>query len=253
MAAGKKNLLALLESCHYRHNYCPPPEQEVFMIEGANIGSLGNFIVFSGLPKAGKSSFLSAVLASSITGQQFYGMSVKLPEDRPVALFDTESNESDFYNNLGRIRRITGRHDLPPVFNAFSTRSMDAVSNIDLITLYIEKWKPAVIVVDGLLDLISNYNDEGQSRALVDWLKKITNDHKVLLIGVIHLGKKDNHTLGHFGSMADRYAQSVLEVVKDKERGIYTLKSKFLRSAGDFNEINLIYNGSTYERVHLGK
>lgn len=252
MAAGKKNLLSLLESVHYRPGYEPPRDQQVFEIEGANIGSLGNFIVFSGLPKAGKSSFLSAVLASACTGQPFYGMSVKLPENRPIGLFDTESNESDFYSNLGRLRRIIGG-DLPPVLNAFTTRSMDAATNVELINLYVQKWKPAVVVVDGLLDLISNYNDESQSRALVDWLKKTTNDYNTLLIGVIHLGKKDNHTLGHFGSMADRYAQSVLEVVKDKDRGLFTLKSKYLRSASDFPEINLLYNGHTYERVHLAK
>lgn len=252
MAGGKKNLLALLESVHYKIGYNPPQEQEVFKIEGANIGSLGNFICVCGLPKAGKSSFLSAILASAITGKPFYSIEVKLPENRPVGVFDTESNETDFYSNLFRLRRIIGQ-DLPPVLNAFNTRSQDAHTNLELISLYIDKWKPAMVVIDGLLDLIGNYNDEGQSRLLVDWLKKMTNDYNVLIVGVLHLGKKDNHTLGHFGSMVDRYSQSVLEVVKDKEKQIFTMKSKFLRSAADFPEINLIYNGQTYEKVYIPK
>lgn len=244
-------MLAKLEALHYRPDYSPPPQNVVFSIHGENIGTLGNYVVFSGLPKAGKSSFLGAVMASVFTGKPFFGIEIKRPENRPVALFDTESNEFDFYRNLQKVRRIAGVDKLPDFFNAFATRSEEASTNVALIDLYIKKWKPGIVIVDGFLDLISNYNDEGQSRALIDWLKKITNDSGVLLIGVIHLGKKDNHTLGHFGSMADRYAQSVLEVVKDRERQVFTLQPKYLRSAAEFNPISIIYNGVTYETIDL--
>jgi len=253
MAGAKKNLLQLLESAHYKIDYEPSPAAKLLTIEGNNIGSAGNYVIFSGLPKSGKSSYLSAVVASSITGQAFYGIQTHLQTGKHIGYFDTESNETDFYSNLDRIKRITGRPNLPAFFNAFTTRSFDSQTNVDLITLYISKWKPSIVIIDGLLDCISNYNDEGQSRSLIDWLKKITNDFNVLVIGVIHLGKKDNHTLGHFGSMADRYAQSVLEVAKDKDRGLFTLKPKYLRSCADFSEINIMYNGQTFEKVHVQK
>lgn len=252
-ASGKKNLLQLLENAHYKKNYQPSPAARLLTIDGNNVGSAGNYVIFSGLPKSGKSSYLSAVIASSITGQPFYSIQAHLPNNGIIAYFDTESNETDFYANLDRIKRIAGRDDLPDHINAFATRSMDTYTNVELITLYIDKWRPSIVIIDGLLDCISNYNDESQSRALTDWLKKTTNDYGVLIIGVIHLGKKDNHTLGHFGSMADRYAQSVLEVIKDRDKGIFTLKPKYLRSCADFAEINIIYNGQTFEKVHIPK
>ena len=74
-----------------------------------------------------------------------------------------------------------------------------------------------------MLDLIHNFNDEVESKMLIEWLKFLTNEYNVLIIGVVHLGKRDNHTLGHFGSMVDRYAQSVVEVVKDKENDIFRI------------------------------
>ena len=251
-ASSKKNLLQLLENAHYKKNYQPSPAAKLLTIDSNDVGAAGNYVIFSGLPKSGKSSYLSAVIASSITGQPFYGIQTHLPKNGIIAYFDTESNETDFYSNLDRICRIAGRH-LPDYFNAFTTRSFDALTNVEVISLYIDKWRPSVVIIDGLLDCISNYNDEGQSRALIDWLKRTTNDYGVLIIGVIHLGKKDNHTLGHFGSMADRYAQSVLEVIKDRERGIFTLKPKYLRSCADFGEINIIYNGQTFEKIHIAK
>jgi len=101
-------------------------------------------------------------------------------------------------------------------------------------------------------DKIASQFDRGnamataKSRELVDWLKWITAEYNILLIGVIHLGKKDNHTLGHFGSMIDRYAQSVLEVDKNKEYSVYTLKPKYLRSSADFTPQSIQFNGQYY-------
>jgi hypothetical protein len=84
---------------------------------------------------------------------------------------------------------------------------------------------------------------------LIEWLKFLTNEYNVLIIGVVHLGKRDNHTLGHFGSMVDRYAQSVVEVVKDKENDIFMMKAKYLRSSADFNDICIQWNGNKYVEV----
>lgn len=249
-ARQEKNLLAKIEASHYKLDYTPPPQQILASIHGSTIGTPGNFIVFSGLPKAGKSSFLSALLASAITGKDFFGIQMHRPEKSPVAMFDTESNEYNFYQNIARLKRISGAGArLPEWLNIFTTRSENAAGNIELINLYIQKWRPSVVIIDGLLDLLVNYNDERESRELIDWLKRMTNDYGVLIVGVLHTGKKDNHTLGHFGSAADRYAESVLEVVKDQERQIFTLKPKYLRSAAGFPEINIYYNGVTYETI----
>lgn len=243
----EKLLLKLLEKNHYKENYKPPANQIVFKIEGKNIGSLGNFIVFSGLPKAGKSQFLHAFISSALSGTSVLDLEVNRLKNT-VALFDTESNEYDFYSNLDSIKFLSNIA-LPDFFHAFKMREETPSTNRDAITFYIEKFKSKIVVIDGFLDLIDNFNDERESRLLVNWLKYITSKHKCLIVGVIHLGKKDNHTLGHFGSMIDRYAQSVLEVVKERESGTFELKAKMLRSASDFTPIRAIRQGDRIYKI----
>lgn len=50
--------------------------------------------------------------------------------------------------------------------------------------------------------------------------------------------------MGHLGSAADRAAQSIMIVEKDKERNCYILKPEYLRSADDFAPIAIHYNKS---------
>lgn len=233
-------ILDVLNSRHFKENYEPPPENIILSINEKNIGCAGSFIIISGLPKAGKSTFLNAFISSNFKKEDIFGIELKTNEK--IGYFDTESSQNDFYNNLKRIKYMAKIKSFPENFNAYNTRLDSTLTNKILIEAYIIVHKPKVVFIDGLLDLLDNYNDEKESRELIVWLKKITQENNILIIGVVHTGKKDNHTLGHFGSMVDRYAQSVLEVVKDKESGIFTLKSKYLRSANDFPDIHIMYD-----------
>jgi hypothetical protein len=49
--------------------------------------------------------------------------------------------------------------------------------------------------------------------------------------------------------MIDRYAQSVIEVIKDKENNIFLMKSRLLRSSADFSDVAVMWNGREYIEV----
>lgn len=238
---------AILQQRQYNPEYTPPAEDIIWSIYGNNIGSRGNFSVLAGLPKAGKSMYLSAIMASAFTTFEVYNMKLRFTGN--IGYFDTESSTNDFYTNVNRIRQFAGYLELPNYFQAYNTRIDPFEHQRALIECYIKEYAPAVLVIDGLLDLVRNYNDEAESRALMDWLKLVTAKHNMLIIGCIHLGKKDNHTLGHFGSMVDRYAQSVIEIVRDYENDLFLLKPKMLRSAPMFETISVQRIGSGFQQV----
>jgi len=240
-----------LSAHHYKDNYTAKQEDTIFKIAGTTIGSKGNFIVYSGLPKAGKTTFLAAAIASAYSKNKRIFQQSILSER--IGYFDTESSENDFYNNLSRIKNIGSIKKFNVNFNAFFVREFSAEQIRELIEFYIIKQQPAIVVIDGLLDIITNYNSEVESKQVIDWLKRITSLHKCLIIGVIHLGKRDGHTLGHYGSMIDRYAQSVLTVERDEyNKNIYSLKAKYLRSAPVwFEDIYIEFTGLTYEEITI--
>jgi len=251
MQAANNELDLLLNSFHYQANYTPPPENIYLRICGENIGSEGNFVIVSGLPKAGKSSYITAIIASAVNTNPIFGIKLYPNIARSlIGYFDTESAQHDFYKNISRIK-YSARSETIPNINGFNTRQCNAATNRLLIEHYIQNYPASIVVIDGLLDIISNFNDEKESRLVVDWLKKITAENKILIIGVIHTGKKDGFTLGHYGSMLDRYAQSVLEVTKEIDYNLYRLSAKYLRSSAGFQDIAIQYAGGEFIECNL--
>lgn len=239
------NFEELLHSLAYNPDYRPPADVATFKINGECIGSLGSFSVISGMPKSGKSLFIKAALASYTTGQKF---NIELRPDlkRPwLGYFDTESSPYEFYNGMELIKKFSGQN-IPGTLAAFHTRRCDSATNKTLIEIFVKKFNPSILIIDGLLDLLMNFNDEKESRLLIDWLKALTDNNQIFILGVIHTGKKEGFTLGHLGSMIDRYAQSILEVTKDNENNLYRLSAKYLRSSKGFEDIGLMWSGSEW-------
>ena len=223
------------------------PEVAVFKINDRIVGSLGNFICFAGLPKAGKSTFVNACIASALGKDNILGFSFDFSKlkNKKIAFFDTENSKYNLYKNVLRIKSFMTPFETKHVrFN--NTIDIFRLRNCrpDAIRMYIETYIKEtgckIIFVDGFLDLINNFNDELESRSVIDWFKYITDIHECLIIGVIHTGKSTSNTIGHFGSMIDRYAESVIEVLKNRDRGTLDLNSKLMRSDKDFESISII-------------
>jgi predicted kinase len=213
--------------------------------EPAVIGTAGNFIALTGLPKAGKSTFVSALISSFITGKPHFTFNLKSYQDKyKIAVFDTEQSPFDFNRTIYRIERFTNydRAGIFKFFDAYLTREDNSSDILRLINEYLKQTPEcAILIIDGILDLIDNMNDEGASKRLIRVLKKLGKKYDILIITVLHLGKKDNSSIGHIGSASDRYAQSTLLIEKTKE-GTFTCVPKFLRSAKDFETIEIKYS-----------
>ena len=89
----------LLNSRHYKHDHKPPEESVLLKIGGQKIGTLGNFVAISGLPKSGKSTFVNSMIASAfIQDRVKFGIQLSTASPRElIGYFDTESAEYDFY------------------------------------------------------------------------------------------------------------------------------------------------------------
>jgi hypothetical protein len=247
------NLTDLLQARKYNPAQRPASQQPIFTIQSKVVATLQSYIIFSGLPKAGKSSFVSAAAASALIPpyQGIWGMKLQLPTDRPrIGYFDTEMSDFDFYRQIDKILALADKRSLPSTFDAFSLRE-DMPGRIRaMIEQYlIDHSDCACIIVDGLLDLCLNYNSEEETRRLTNWFKRITKQYNVLMIGVLHLGKGQGETLGHLGSNTDRWAQSTMIVEKNKEAGQFVLKPKYLRSSDDFDPVAIMNFNGLWQQV----
>ena len=250
---NKLTITELLAKRQYNPDYIPKKEDIIFTIgtPARTTGSLENFLTLSGLPKAGKSTFVAAIVASAFVPYDIFTMKIHLPKDRKkICYFDTESSDYDFYRQINKIKNFAEIAALPNYFNAYQVREDGSGIIRKMIEEYLSKNEDcSVIIIDGLLDLLVNYNDERESSLLTKWLKKITKVYNVLLITVLHQSKSNLSTTGHIGSASDRFAQSTLDIVKDKERNCYVLTSRFMRSDMDFDPITLMNFNGVFQQV----
>jgi hypothetical protein len=236
----------------YNPDFIPPKDQVVFTISELPIGVIQNFIILSGVAKAGKSTFLAAAISSAFMPGDVFGMKFRFPEGRrKIAYFDTEQSEYDFFRQVNKVKNFAHINGLPEWAHFYSVRE-DSPSEIKaLIETYLENNPECpVVIIDGILDLCLDYNSEVESRQLINWFKKLTKVYNCLFIGVLHQGKGlGNQTLGHLGSNCDRWASSTLEVIKDKDKKTFTLQPRFLRSSEDFEPVVLMNYDNQWRQV----
>ena len=253
MANDVRDITDLLQARRYDAANRPPAQAPIFTNQGKVVGCQQSYIVFSGLPKASKSTFVGAAAASALVPafQSVWGMKLQLPYDRPrIGYFDTEMSSFDFYRQMDKIISLAEKKSLPDHFDAYSMRE-DMPSKIRaMVEQYLINNKDcSCLVVDGLLDLCLDYNDPKETRLVTNWLKRITKQYDILLIGVLHLGKGHGETLGHLGSNTDRWSQSTMIVEKNKDAGQFVLKPKYIRSDGDFEPVAIMNFDGRWSQV----
>ena len=233
-------------------NYQPAKEPPILTIKGNPIGNKQSFVCFQGLPKAGKSLFITSSIASAFLSNDIFGMKISLSENKNrIAYFDTEGSEYDFYQIINRLQYQINRNNLPENLDMFNTREDSPAETIELINQYLkENGECGCLIIDGVLDLVNDFNNVVECNLVIQWLKKISKNYNMLVMVVLHLGKKDKNSLGHLGSFLDRKSQSVLII--EKENNIMTMKPQYLRSCENFVPISVHNVGGNWVETSEG-
>lgn len=240
----KETIAQKLAARRFDPNVTQPPEQAILKIDGKLIGALENIVGIVGLPKQGKSKYSAAIAAAALSGETVFGFDCHLPEGRgSLAYWATDESKYDFWRTTELIRTLSNNERVPENFHAYHVRRDEPRDILLMINEYLKTTPDcSILLIDNIGDLLINFNDESQSKRVINFLKQWGDLHKVLIIALLHLGKGNMTSLGHLGAGLDRYAQSILKVEKDAEVGNYILSGERLRSAGDFEPKAIYYD-----------
>lgn len=206
------------------------------------IFSIGDFSVVAGKQKAKKTYLLSMIVSAvNQTGNIFQGKILsKLPSHQDKAVvFDTEQGEWYAQKTALRIYRQSNKN-----FDYFFFRNHDPYLRRKLIERYIQQ-NPNVgyVVIDGIVDLLYDFNNQEESAKLIQWIMSITAMYKVHITLIIHQNKADGNARGHLGTMLTQKAETVLEIEKDANNP----QSSFIRPKDtrgkDFDEFLITIDG----------
>jgi len=216
-----------------------PPPEIAWEIRDDNsekfntLGTLGNFSLIKGKAKSKKSFFINMAIATAVgKGLLQNKLRGPLKEDfNQVLYFDTEQSKYHVQKAVKRVCTQIGV-GIPSNLNTYGLRKLSPSERLELVEYAIENTPDlGFVVIDGVRDLITSINDEGESTYMASKLLKWTETYNIHVIVVLHENPGSNKARGHIGTELTNKAETVIALQVDKyDENISTVTASFCRN-----------------------
>lgn len=195
------------------------------------IGGRGMIGIFTGHEKSGKSFVGSCIAASGLAGgREVLNLSLDLDGGR-MLWFDTEQSGYFYEKTQGRIHRLAGMEQNATNYTAYHLRPLTQAERLEVVEHYVYNTPDlAVVMIDGFIDLITDYNNLEQTQEYVQRLMRWSDERQILILGVLHVNKGDGKIRGHIGSELKNKCDFIIHTTKDGPNG-YTFSNPTSRYA----------------------
>jgi len=189
----------------------------------------GNISAIIGKAKSRKTFFITMLTVVLILGRLFNKFISPQQKKYKIVFFDTEQGRGRAQKVLKRIMRMVNSSKN---IDMLSLRPYSTSERISIIEEYFETKKPDFAVIDGIRDLIRDFNNLEQSTELITLLLRISEMHDCHLCCILHVNKVDNNARGHIGSELINKAESVIILSMEKGSNFTTVEADYMRDGG---------------------
>lgn len=180
-------------------------------------GTYGNFSAIVGASKS-KKTFFKSLLVSAFVGGEVDRYTTKIKGHRKlgeiVIDLDTEQGEWHAQNVFKRIPSMVG--SVPDFYKPFALRPYSHLERIQFIEylIYESEYKNNIglFVIDGLADLVADFNDLKESASVIQKVMKWTGEKNFHLMTIIHQNSTSQKATGHLGSSILKKAETVCNI-----------------------------------------
>ena len=216
-----------------------PINEPKFLFSIGNIPSIpaGELIGIKGRAKQGKSQWEYILISVMLAGIS-KGDVIPLQDRYKVLLFDTEQSQASLKKCCQRALKFAGlptdkndTHFLP-----FFMRPLTIEERRKTIEDAIKEEKPDIIFIDGVRDLLQDFNNLEQSNELIQWLLSLTAEYSCTIVSVLHQNKskEDGNMRGHLGTELLNKLTDCFEVSKKDGKFLVTCTDSRNVPATDF-------------------
>jgi hypothetical protein len=110
-----------------------------------------------------------------------------------------------------------------------SLRPYSTSERVEIIDEYMNSHKPDFAFIDGIRDLIMDFNNLTQSTELMTSLMRWSEAHECHICCVLHMNKADGNARGHLGSELMNKAESVIIVEMEEGSDYSDVKPGYMR------------------------
>jgi len=219
----QKQMLDSLDSVKFDY-YQPIEERNTILnieLKGDKfkIAGLGNLVVIAGGQKSRKSTVGNALIGSALSGQQIINFSLS-SLGKKILAFDTEQPFERFQKTQHRLFKVAQKTGNLDNYSAYALRGFSKPERLAAIEQKIYATENlGIVLLDGIVDLVEDYNDLKESSAIVERLMRWTDEKQILLIVILHLTKTTSQLRGHLGTELQNKADAVIETAKSSSEG----------------------------------
>lgn len=187
----------------------------------------GGGLSIGGEMKSRKSMLIRTIAAAGVAQKPLLGFNWKVTP-RKILIFDTEQAKKWIKKGGRQLTRMLGTKDWADVIELHYIRELSHRDRLDFVeeTLYLarSKGKVDMVVLDGIVDLVTNFNDIDQSYAVYDRI--VAMQQEAAFAGVIHLnrGKDSQWERGHLGKIWAEKSEAILRVTYDDGQKLSNVK-----------------------------
>ena len=216
-----------------------PPMRFLFRIFGKPCFPRGELVAVTGKAKSGKTLFNSMLMACCATTQV---LQVQRPPDSATEgagplrcmWYDTEQSEQstqDILKNriLPMARLPDGSED--DCFDVFNVRCLPCAERLRLFETAVLKYRPDLVVLDGVRDLLADINDGVKAQELMEQLMRLAQEADCCMVCVLHQNKgaEDRNLRGWIGTELMNKAFEVYACEKVKPENIFVVEQTHTR------------------------
>ena len=194
-----------------------PKPKFTFTSLGRGCSPQGDIIAIKAKSKNGK-TFLATIFAAVVLGAEMGDLKSEFPEESRVLFFDTEQNKTNTQILMSRIHIIRGwslsNNDR---LHVYSMREMPLSERMDYIITKTKEHKPTAVFIDGIADLLQDFNDISTSNQIIGKLMTLSSYNHCAVFFVLHTNKTDGNMKGHLGTLGWQKCSDVFSVEKQKD------------------------------------
>ena len=207
-------------------NWLNPSEQYVrpkytLSYNGVPFAPLGGIHGLTGQPGHGKTFTFTQMMVAIMKGE-FYGLHYELAKDiaEPKVLYiDTEMEKGNTQLVMLRVYEMMG-------WPKGTEQEQFKILWLREVTKAVDRWKktlkaiwemrPTVVFLDGLIDVLADFNDNKECQDLIYACMKVASSYNISMWLLLHENPGSEKMVGHAGSFLERKATDVLKTKKDK-------------------------------------
>lgn len=182
-------LVVKLDKCRIMSDTNVPSEDFLMRLFGKPCFPRRDLSTVTGTEKCGKTFFTSMLMACCAEKNV---LELERISDEPLKVmwYDTEQSRQSTKSILtDRVFKLAGQTGLDQNFFVFNVRACTYQERMDYLVAGIEAYKPDMVIIDNVSDLLSSINDQEESARVIDQLMQLSTEHECNITIVIHLNR----------------------------------------------------------------